>query len=321
MYFSVKISKGGKSVIDIPPNDILSLCYASMQVANNDHEELGVTLVMIKPSNSWHNSLENGFIAGRLEGEDFPKHAVLNLNFTSKDGPVEIWTTGTDFTLVGSTTGQDLKISLENSTKLSTAKYIQSTSIDVSSAIDVAANQDAIEDIDNSKTNERKETGKSKKKRKRDAGSANEASEVSAISKPPTIVNMKKVWNVKPQNEEGVLVPANKVKVIHKPMGLKYTDFVIGSGPQPVPGATVKIVYTGILSDGTVFDEKLKRTQPLVFRKGVNQVVKGLDLGIESMRIGGSREIHIPPALGYGKDGWGSVPGGEHLVFRVTLVG
>jgi FKBP-type peptidyl-prolyl cis-trans isomerase len=73
---------------------------------------------------------------------------------------------------------------------------------------------------------------------------------------------------------------------------------VIGNGAIPSAGATVKITYTGLLPDGTVFDSRMKRLSPFVFRKGVNQVVKGLDLGMEGMKVGGSREISIPPELG-----------------------
>ncbi|KAJ1394484.1 FKBP-type peptidyl-prolyl cis-trans isomerases 1, partial [Ochromonadaceae sp. CCMP2298] len=102
--------------------------------------------------------------------------------------------------------------------------------------------------------------------------------------------------------------------------GVLITDHVVGSGALPIPGATVKLVYTGMLSDGTVVLSHQKRTQPMVFRKGVNQVVKGLDQGLDTMRVGGSREITVPSALGYGEAGYGSIPSNETLVFRVTLV-
>jgi FKBP-type peptidyl-prolyl cis-trans isomerase len=50
-------------------------------------------------------------------------------------------------------------------------------------------------------------------------------------------------------------------------------------------------------------------------------VIRGLDLGLEGMRIGGSREIVIPAVLGYGAEGYGDIPANQTLVFRVTLVG
>lgn len=109
-------------------------------------------------------------------------------------------------------------------------------------------------------------------------------------------LDISKAWNAKPQNDEGVAV--TKPKPVYKEKDLKCIDYVIGNGPYPNPGAPVKINYAGLLLDGTVFDSRLKRKEPLVFRKGVHQVVRGLDLGMEGMKIGGSREITVPPELG-----------------------
>lgn len=95
----------------------------------------------------------------------------------------------------------------------------------------------------------------------------------------------------------------------------------MGKGTEPKPGSKIKILYQGMTSDGRLFDSKLKRSSPFTFRKGVGEVIRGLDMGLEGLRIGGSREIIIPPSLGYGDDGLGEdIPGGATLVFRVTLV-
>lgn len=141
-------------------------------------------------------------------------------------------------------------------------------------------------------------TGKSKK-RKSAPSTVDENGEPAAkIPKQelPKFFDLKKPWKVKPQNDEGVLVA--KPKPVFKEKGLKCIDYVVGNGAYPKPGAPVKINYIGILGDGTVFDARIKRKQPLIFRKGVNQVVRGLDLGMEGMKIGGAREITIPPELG-----------------------
>ena len=103
-------------------------------------------------------------------------------------------------------------------------------------------------------------------------------------------------WKIKPENDEGVAVwnptPINV-------NGIVCTDFIVGKGKVPKMGAIVKVIYQAIIpEDGKVFDQNLKRSKPTVFRKGVGEVVRGMDLGIETMRIGGSREVVIPPELG-----------------------
>ena len=106
----------------------------------------------------------------------------------------------------------------------------------------------------------------------------------------------RKKWKVKPQNDEGVLVPEPKAQ--KKTSGVSITDFIIGKGAQPKLGAKVNITYEGSFPDGTIFDQCITRAKPFSFRMGTAQVIRGLDLGLEGMRIGGSREILIPPTLG-----------------------
>lgn len=107
---------------------------------------------------------------------------------------------------------------------------------------------------------------------------------------------MRAPWKVKPVDNEGLLVPAPKQ--VARPNGVLITDYVIGAGKEPRPGSRVQVTYEGMFPDGTVFDKNLKRSQPLIFRKGAGEVVRGLDYGLESMRVGGSREIVVPAALG-----------------------
>ena len=76
------------------------------------------------------------------------------------------------------------------------------------------------------------------------------------------------------------------------------TDYVIGKGIEPKSGAKVKITYDGMYPDGRVFDSNQFRSKPFQFRKGTQQVIRGLDLGLEGLRVGGSREIVIPSELG-----------------------
>jgi FKBP-type peptidyl-prolyl cis-trans isomerase len=112
----------------------------------------------------------------------------------------------------------------------------------------------------------------------------------------PQTHQQRKKWKIKPQNDEGVLVL--EPKLLKKASGVALTDYILGTGAEPKLGAKVKITYEGSYPDGTVFDQNIKRGKPFTFRKGTAQVIRGLDLGMEGMKIGGSREIVIPPELG-----------------------
>lgn len=117
------------------------------------------------------------------------------------------------------------------------------------------------------------------------------------VAKPINDPNAKrKPWKVSPQNDEGVACVEIKQRVVK---GVLVSDYVLGKGRIPRLGSKVKINFIGMFPDGTIFDSNLKRKSPLVFRLGVGQVVRGIDIGMEHMAIGGSREIVIPPELGY----------------------
>ena len=97
--------------------------------------------------------------------------------------------------------------------------------------------------------------------------------------------------------------------------GLYYQDIETGEGEPATGGQEVRVAYTGWLSDGTQFD-----SGSFSFHLGMGQVVAGFDEGVEGMRVGGVRRIIIPPALGYGSRGSGSVPPNAIMVFRIELL-
>lgn len=104
--------------------------------------------------------------------------------------------------------------------------------------------------------------------------------------------------------------------------GLKYTDLEEGEGPAAVSGRMVTVHYTGTFPDGKKFDSSVDRDEPFQFKLGVGMVIKGWDEGVAGMRIGGRRKLVVPPALGYGQRGAGSViPPGATLHFEVELLG
>jgi peptidylprolyl isomerase len=104
---------------------------------------------------------------------------------------------------------------------------------------------------------------------------------------------------------------------------LVVTDITEGDGPEATSGSTVEVHYVGVThSTGEEFDASYNRGQPLSFRLGVGQVISGWDQGVTGMKVGGRRQLVIPPHLGYGDRGAGGVIGpGETLIFVVDLLG
>lgn len=106
------------------------------------------------------------------------------------------------------------------------------------------------------------------------------------------------------------------------PTDLVITDLTVGDGDEATSGSTVSVHYVGVaLSSGEEFDASYNRGTPLQFRLGIGQVIQGWDTGVQGMRVGGRRQLVIPPHLGYGDRGAGGViKPGETLIFVVDLL-
>lgn len=98
-------------------------------------------------------------------------------------------------------------------------------------------------------------------------------------------------------------------------------DLELGEGTTAKLGDTVQVHYDGTLTDGKTFDSSRKRGQPFSFTLGRGQVIRGWDVGVAGMKVGGKRRLTIPPEEGYGSRGAGEViPPNATLVFEVELL-
>jgi len=107
------------------------------------------------------------------------------------------------------------------------------------------------------------------------------------------------------------------VEVTHT--GLQYQVMEAGTGTtHPRTSNRVKVHYHGTLLDGTVFDSSVQRGEPLEF--GLGQVIKGWTEGLQLMVVGEKMRLFIPPELGYGNSGAGTIGPGSVLIFEVELL-
>ncbi|WP_236239199.1 FKBP-type peptidyl-prolyl cis-trans isomerase [Streptomyces sp. CC228A] len=106
------------------------------------------------------------------------------------------------------------------------------------------------------------------------------------------------------------------------PADLEIKDIWVGDGPEAQAGSVVKVHYVGVsFSTGEEFDASWNRGTPLQFQLGVGQVIPGWDNGVQGMKVGGRRQLIIPPHLAYGDRGAGAKIGpGETLIFVCDLV-
>lgn len=105
------------------------------------------------------------------------------------------------------------------------------------------------------------------------------------------------------------------------PTELQIIDEVVGDGAEATSGSTVHVDYVGVGYDsGEEFDASYNRGQPLAFRLGVGQVIKGWDDGVQGMKVGGRRKLIIPADQAYGSRGVPGVIGpNEALIFVCEL--
>ena len=103
--------------------------------------------------------------------------------------------------------------------------------------------------------------------------------------------------------------------------GLQYCDLVVGDGEAATRGQSATVHYTGWLTSGKQFDSSVGRNKPFTFPVGKRKVIKGWDEGVVGMKVGGQRQLKVPPELGYGLRGSPPViPKNATLIFEVELL-
>jgi FKBP-type peptidyl-prolyl cis-trans isomerase len=110
---------------------------------------------------------------------------------------------------------------------------------------------------------------------------------------------------------------------VKTPSGLIYWDIRVGNGDVAKEGSHVRVHYTGWLTTGKKFDSSVDAGKPFDFTIGNGEVIKGWEEGVAGMRVGGKRQLRIPPNLGYGAEGTpgGPIPPSATLIFDVQLLG
>jgi FKBP-type peptidyl-prolyl cis-trans isomerase len=122
-------------------------------------------------------------------------------------------------------------------------------------------------------------------------------------------------------NGSGSSEPDCHEQAFTSPSGLGILDTKCGEGEKAAAGMAVSVHYVGTLENGEQFDSSRDRGAPFEFQLGAGQVIAGWDEGIAGMKVGGIRELTIPPDLGYGASGSPPViPPNSTLLFEVELL-
>lgn len=98
-------------------------------------------------------------------------------------------------------------------------------------------------------------------------------------------------------------------------------DMIIGDGNVAVKGALITTHYRGFLDDGTEFDSSYSRDRPFQCVIGTGRVIKGWDMGIIGMKVGGKRKLFVPAHLAYGERQMGAlIKPNSKLIFEIELI-
>ncbi|XP_067667280.1 46 kDa FK506-binding nuclear protein-like [Haliotis asinina] len=172
-------------------------------------------------------------------------------------------------------------------------------------------------------TEEKKKKKKKKKKKNKNKEGAEtqqntpEKSSVPKLTKdtPKSTPNQPKKDTPKPSASQ---TPKETPKKRVVSGGVIVEDIKVGHGPEAKSGKQAQMYYVGTLQDGKQFDS-CKGGKPFKFKLGKGEVIRGWDVGVSGMKVGGKRKLVIPPSMGYGKQRQGPIPPNSTLVFEVEL--
>ncbi|KYK55564.1 putative FPR3-prolyl cis-trans isomerase [Drechmeria coniospora] len=179
------------------------------------------------------------------------------------------------------------------------------------------AAEDAAENLDDMiKADDAKLSKKQQKKLKNNKGEAVAAEDGKKDSKK---VQFAKNLEQGPTGSEKAKQPAKASTGVKVVQGVTIDDRTIGNGRTVKSGDTVGVRYIGKLANGQQFDAN-KKGKPFSFKVGKGQVIKGWDVGVVGMAIGGERRLTIPANLGYGSRGMPGIPANSQLIFDVKVL-
>lgn len=122
-------------------------------------------------------------------------------------------------------------------------------------------------------------------------------------------------------NAKSAAVPKVEGKNISTDPKIQIIEVVTGTSTEAKKNSHVYVNYTGMLEDGTVFDSSLNRGVPIDFVLSAGKVIKGWDIGLLGMKVGGKRRLIISSEYAYGAGGVpGTIPANSTLIFDVELV-
>ncbi|MDH4557993.1 FKBP-type peptidyl-prolyl cis-trans isomerase [Pseudomonas sp. BN417] len=102
---------------------------------------------------------------------------------------------------------------------------------------------------------------------------------------------------------------------------LQITDIQLGDGKEVVKGALITTHYRGTLEDGTEFDSSYARGKPFQCVIGTRRVIRGWDIGLMGMKVGGKRKLFVPAHLAYGERQVGAhIKPNSNLLFEIELL-
>jgi len=119
-----------------------------------------------------------------------------------------------------------------------------------------------------------------------------------------------------PQSSIAPEMGVNLADYTRTPEGVYYRDMTVGTGAEATAKSRVTVAYRGLLANGTQVDS----SAGFSFRMSGGQVIRGWQIGVAGMRVGGARILIIPPHLGYGWKEVGPIPRNSTLLFRVQLM-